>query len=194
MKTTSRRSAVRRGNGAKASHAYLFAGGFSLLELVVVIIVISILFVVAASRLMALQVDAERVAMETIAGSLRSAIGIKVAETIVKQQVRALGMLESGNPMDRLAEVPSNYLGELNRPDPHSLEEGSWYFDKGDRVLVYLVRNRGFFEGGVHDPPRARFAMRLVYTDRNGNGQYDQGVEVIEGVRLAVLEPYQWVK
>jgi prepilin-type N-terminal cleavage/methylation domain-containing protein len=167
--------------------------GFSLLELVIVIVIVSVLLVVAISRLLALQVDAERVAMENVAGALRSAIGIKVAEAIVKQDIRNLIGLEGSNPMDRLAEVPTNYLGELDNPDLGGLADGNWYFDRGARALVYLVRNGGFLDGGSPDPPRVRYAIRLVYTDRNRNGRYDSG-DSVEGLRLAVLEPYRWKK
>lgn len=170
------------------------AGGFSLLELVVVIVIISILLVIAISRLLALQVDAERVAMEMVAGTIRSAVGIKVAESIVRHDIRGLGALEASNPIDRLAERPANYLGELEDPDPKTLEDGNWYFDTRSRTLVYLVRNTGFFQGGLADPPRARFSIRLVYTDRNENGRYDSMVDSVEGLRLAVLEPYRWTK
>lgn len=170
------------------------AGGFSLLELIIVIIIISILLVVAISRLLALQVDAERVAMEMVLGTLRSAIGIKVAEHIARQDIRGLAQLEGSNPMERLAELPANYLGALDHPDPKALRDGSWYFDTRDRVLVYLVRHKGYFSGGLPDPPRARFAVRLLYADRNGNGRYDQGVDAIEGVRLAPIEPYRWTR
>jgi prepilin-type N-terminal cleavage/methylation domain-containing protein len=168
--------------------------GFTLLELMVVAVIVSILFVLAISKLLILQVDAERVGMESIAGILRSAIGIKVAESVARQNLRALASLEGSNPMDRLAEVPANYLGELDDPDVKTLEEGNWYFDKHSRTLVYLVRNGGFFEGGLSDPPRARFAVQLVYTDRNGNGRYDADIDTVEGLRLAKLEPYRWSK
>lgn len=182
---------------ARASSARLRrhrSTGFSLIELVVVIVIISTLLVMAISRLLSLQVDAERVAMETVAGTLRSAIGIKVAEYIVHEDVQKLSTWEGTNPMNRLAEVPTNYLGEVDGVDPKTLEDGNWYFDKSGGTLVYLVRNKAFFQGGLSDPPRARFAIRLVYTDRNGNGRYDAGIDKIEGVRLAVLEPYQWTK
>ncbi len=169
-------------------------GGFSLLELIIVIVIISLLLVVAISRLLALQVDAERVAMETVLGTLRSAIGIKVAEHIVRQDIKGLAVLENSNPMDRLAEPPANYLGALDHPDLKALADGHWYFDTRDRVLVYLVRNKSYFSGGLSDPPRARFAVRLVYTDRNGNGRYDREGDTIEGVRLAPVEPYSWVR
>ena len=168
--------------------------GFSLLELVIVISIISVLLALALSRLIALQVDAERVAMETVIGTLRSAIGIKVAEQIVKQNIAGLSGFEDSNPMDRLAEVPRNYLGELDGVDPATLEDGNWYFDTQSRALVYLVRNKGYFTGGLQNPARTRFAIRVVYTDRNGNGAFDSGVDTIEGLRLAALETYSWTR
>lgn len=95
--------------------------------------------------------------------------------------------------MDRLAELPTNYLGELEGSDPEKLEDGNWYFDRGDKVLVYLVRNKTHFSGGAANPPRARFAATVAYSDKNGNGRFDAGVDVVEGLRLAPLEPYRWV-
>ena len=166
--------------------------GFSLLELVIVIVIISVLMVLAMSRLLALMVDAERVTMESVAGALRSAIGMKVAENIVKSKVAELPAFEGSNPMALLAETPHNYLGELDGADPAKLEDGQWYFDKRDKALVYLVRNKGFFAGGQLDPPRARFAVRLIYSDSNGNGVYDPGKDVIEGLRLSPVEKYSW--
>ncbi len=168
--------------------------GFSLFELLVVIVIVSILMVIAISRLLVLQVDAERVVMESTVGAMRSGLGIKVAESIVRQNVVGLPAYEGSNPMDFLAEVPGNYLGEMEGTDPYGLEKGSWYFDKPARTLVYIVDNTGYFSGGMDDPPRARFKVRLVYADTNGNGIYDSGIDSIEGLRLAVLEPYKWVK
>ena len=102
--------------------------GFSLIELLVVVLIVSILMVVAISRLLALQVDAERVVMESTVGAVRSAMGIKVAEFIVKQKVSALPAYESKNPMSLLAEVPKNYLGEMEATDPPC---------PGERQLVF---------------------------------------------------------
>jgi general secretion pathway protein G len=186
--TVSRESQGPRGRGRR-NHGN---GGFSLLELVIVIVIISVLMVLAMSRLLAVMVDAERTTMETVAGTLRSAIGMKVAESIVKSKVSELATFEGSNPMALLAETPRNYLGELDGADPAGLEDGNWYFDKRDKALVYLVRHEGFFSGGQADPPRARFAVRLVYSDRNGNGVFDPGEDEIQGLRLGPLEPYSW--
>jgi prepilin-type N-terminal cleavage/methylation domain-containing protein len=162
--------------------------GFSLLELVIVIVIISILFTVAISKLIELQVAAERVAMETVVGTLRSAIGIKVAEQYARQDMAGLRALRGSNPMDRLAQLPGNYLGALDGPDPVQLADGNWYFDTRGRTLVYLVRNQANFTGGAADPPRARFAVELVYSER----QLGSATGFVEGVRLEPLEKYRW--
>lgn len=168
--------------------------GFSLFELLIVIVIVSILMVIAIQRLLSLQVDAERVVMESVAGTLRSAMGIKVAESIVRQNVAALASLEGSNPMNLLAEQPRNYVGELTGVDPGAMEAGSWYFDTNERTLVYLVDNKAYFSGGADSPPRARFKVRLVYSDKNNSGAYDAGIDMIEGLKLAPVESYQWTK
>lgn len=183
---------IGHGGGSLMTGTRRRDGGFSLLELVVVIVIISVLLVVAMSRLLALQVDAERVSMEMMAGTLRSAIGMKVAESIVKSKVAELSSFEDGNPMTLLAETPRNYLGELERMEPAKLEDGSWYFDKHDKVLVYLVRNKGFFTGGLPSPARARFKMKVVYSDRNRDGKFDPREDAIEGLSLRPVESYSW--
>lgn len=170
------------------------ANGFSLFELVVVIVLIASLTVIAIARLMALQAEAERVAMETVLGTLRSALGMKVAKSIVRHQLSGLPAFEASNPMDQLAELPTNYLGEIERPDPNRLEGGNWYFDRSERTLVYLVRNKARFSGGAVNPPRARFAIRLLYGDKNRNGRFDASVDSVEGLRLGPVEQYQWLR
>lgn len=171
-----------------------FVRGFTLLELTVVVIIVSFLAVIAIGRLMAIQVDAERVSMETVVGTLRSALGMAVAESIVHHELPHLQALERSNPMERLAQTPKNYLGVLDNPDPASLEDEHWYFDRSTGELVYLVRNRAYFSGGAANPPRAEFVIQLVYRDRNGNGRYDNGIDSIEGLRLAPVKPYRWIR
>lgn len=158
------------------------------------IVLIAFLMVIAMARLLALQAEAERVAMETIAGTLRSALGMKVAESLVRYELNGLAALEASNPMDRLAELPTNYLGEFDRPDPSQLQDGNWYFDRSERTLVYLVRNKAHFSGGAVNPPRARFVVRLLYRDATRNGRYDVGVDSVEGLRLVPVEPYKWLR
>jgi len=166
--------------------------GFSLLELAVVLVIVSVLLGVIGTRFFDIQAYAEQAATEQVAGALQSALGMKVAEHFLKGGTKGLESLEGSNPMDLLAQVPKNYLGALRRPDPSGIDGGHWYFDTGTRVLVYQVRNRERLEGGARNPVRIRLAVRLQYEDRNGNGILDRGTEKIVGVELVPLEPYRW--
>ena len=88
-----------------------FSGsGFTFLELVVVIAIISTLAVVALDRYYKLLVDVERTSMEHDLGVLRSAIAMQVAAHYVAGNIDGLSTLVGSNPMNLLAEKPSNYL------------------------------------------------------------------------------------
>lgn len=168
------------------------AQGFSLLELVVVIGIIAVLLGFAIRKFEAMQVDAERVALEQVVAALRSANGIKVASYIARNDTAGIRALEGSNPMDRLAEKPNTYVGALPAADPAKIEGGRWYFDTASKTLVYRVRFGDYFQSPLGQPARARFAVKLVYTDKNRNGRFDAGVEEMEGVQVAALEPYTW--
>lgn len=166
--------------------------GFSLLELVVVIVLISVLLSVAIERLLVIRAKAERAAMEQVIGSLRSGLQIRVAELVAKNRIEEVVALTGSNPMLRLAEAPERYLGELFGPDPGVLQPGSWYFDSRDHALVYLIESADFFESALPPPPRARFTVEPIFEDVNGNGHFDVGVDAVRGVRLAQREAYLW--
>lgn len=179
---------------AKAlQNARNLSGGFSLLELVVVIAIIVLLLVIAVNKLLPLRIDAERTAMENVLGALKSGLSIEVAAHVAKGQIPALAALADSNPMRRLSEIPKNYAGELDAPDPATVEGGQWYFDRHDHTLVYRVSNVEYFKTTLAGSARARFAVRLDYDDVNGNGRFDNGVDAIRGVRLEALEAYSWI-
>ncbi len=167
--------------------------GFSTLELVIVVIIISLLIVFAVDRLLALRVEAERVAIEQLTGTIRSAMGIQVAATVAKEGgLQNIARLNNSNPMALLAETPGRYLGELDTPDPANIEAGNWYFDKQQGMLVYRVINSGYLQTELVGPARVRFQLQLVYTDNNQNQRYDVGRDNIHGLRLQAVEPYKW--
>lgn len=169
------------------------AEGFSLLELIAVIAIVAVL----AGTLLALvpgwQAQAEKTAMESVVGTLRSALGMKVAQYLSTRNYRAIRALAGSNPMERLAEKPRNYRGVLSGKAAESMEAGSWYFDPRQGVLVYRVQHERFFHGGLRDPARARFAVRLVYAaGADRKGRTGKARKAVVGVRLAPVEPYRW--
>lgn len=168
-------------------------GGFSFLELIIVIVIISILFTVAVDKLLVLKVEAERTAMAQILGSLRSAMAIQVASHISSDRVSELANNVNANPMDWLSEKPNNYIGTLDEPDPADVQASQWYFDSYNKWLVYRVNHGDYFSSTLKGPKRARFRINLDYTDSDGDGEYNANIDEIHGLMLESMEPYQWL-
>ena len=114
--------------------------GFSLFELVIVIVIISVLLVVAVDRLLRLRFEAERATVQSVVGALRSGLYVEFAAAAAHNQLARMDVAGGSNPMLRLAEQPDGYAGEFFGADPALFEPGTWYFDTRDRALVYLVR------------------------------------------------------
>ena len=167
--------------------------GFSILELVFVITIISLLFSIAVDKLLTLRIEAERVAMNQILGSLRSAMSIQIASHISKGTVNKLAESAHGNPMDWLSEKPDNYLGVLDEPDPADISPGKWYFDSYNNFLVYRVSSSDHFSSPLKGPKRARFQVTLDYSDINENGVFNADIDKIHGLSLKSIEQYQWL-
>jgi len=165
--------------------------GFTLFELVVVILVISILGVVALNYYYKLLVDVERTSMEHDLGVLRSAVSMQVASHFVAGDMRGLEKLTDSNPMDFLAEKPNNYLGVISHYKLEEIEKGSWFYDSGSETLIYLVRNQLYFETKLESPARARFKIFPVYADRKRDGKI---IKYISGLSVKALEPYRWLR
>ncbi len=165
--------------------------GFSLFELVVTLTIIGVLIAIAIDKLPAWQAEAERAAMESVTGSLRSALGIKVASYIARNDMAGIRALAGSNPMDQLAEIPANYAGEYSGTEAAAVEGGKWYFDAAARQLVYRVRDPALL-GAPAVSGEIRFAVRLVFEDRSRNGRSDTSRDSLGGVRLEAVQSYTW--
>lgn len=171
------------------SHIASKQRGFTFLELIVVIAVISVLAVFALNHYYKLLVDVERTSMAHDLGVMRSAISMQVAGHYVAGNMAGLEKLVGSNPMDLLAEKPNNYIGAIRQNRLEDLERGSWFYDRKDGTLIYLVRNQLYFEAELDPPVRARFKIFPVYSDRTGsNNKY------ISGLTLKALEPFRWLR
>ena len=166
--------------------------GFSLLELLIVIVIISVLLVVAVDRLLALRFEAERATVQTVLGALRSALYIEFAAAAAKGEIKRMDTAGGSNPMLHLAEKPEGYVGEFYGPEPKVFEPGTWYFDLRDRTLVYVVRFPQQFVTPLAGPPRLRVVVEPDYDDTERNGRFDPGRDPVRGLKLVPLEPFFW--
>ena len=174
-----------------SGHATTSRLGFTFLELIVVITIISALAMVALDRYYKLLVDVERTSMEHDLGVLRSAIAMQVAGHYVAGNLSELTKLVGSNPMDLLAEKPSNYLGAISADRLAEIERGSWFYDTSSGTLVYLARNGLYFESPLREPARAGFKIFPVYSER---GEEGAGQKYLSGLTLRALEPYRWLR
>ena len=167
---------------------------YSLLEFAIVISLISVLITFAIDRLLPLTIAAERVAMQQTVGAIKSALSIELAGRAVTGGLADIAKLEYSNPMAYLAEIPTNYLGERAALEFSRIEPGNWYFDRQQRALVYRVRNQRFFASSRTGSGEARFQVRLLYDDVNGNGRWDAASDRIRGLRLVAMESFRWLQ
>jgi prepilin-type N-terminal cleavage/methylation domain-containing protein len=155
--------------------------GFSLLELVVVIVIVSVLAVFAIDRLLALRFEAERVGVQSVLSALRSGLYIEFAGQAVRGQLGRAAAAEGSNPMLTLSEKPESYAGEFHGADPALFAPGTWYYDSRDGVLVYLVRFPEQFASPLGPPARMRYKVVPDYDNNQ-----------VRGLKLVPLEAFSW--
>lgn len=157
--------------------------GLTLLEFTLVVLFIGLLMWLAMTKILRLEGDVERVNVQRTVAALNSALATDFAERVVTGRLDTAPELASGNPMDRLAQVPHNYLGPLADPIPAEIRVGHWYYDAADGLLVYRVSHGDRFESPLEGPPRARFRVEVVASERDGTPQ---------GVRMVAVDAFEW--
>lgn len=165
---------------------------FSLLELLIVIIIISVLLVVAIDRLLRLRFEAERVTVQSVIAAMKSGLYIEFAAAAAGGKSARIDAAHGSNPVLRLAEKPDGYAGEFFGADPALFEPGTWYFDSRDRAVVYVVRFPEQFVTPLGGPPRLRLAVEPDYDDVDRNGRFDPGRDPVRGLKLVPLEHFYW--
>lgn len=157
------------------------------------IIIISLLVYVALDRLLRLQVEAEKAAVEQVLGSLNSALALQIAEHIAQDRIPQLKKFIATNPMDLLASTPPAYLDITATTDIQQLPAASWYFDSQEKVLVYKVQNRRYLFAENGDSTYLKFKLLPVFDDNNRNRRFDKP-DTLKGLFIHSLTKYRWLK
>jgi general secretion pathway protein G len=119
--------------------------GFTRLEFGIAAAVFGLLVAAFVERVFFYNEQAERVAVQQLTGTLRTALQVRAARELASGNEAALAALAQENPMGWLSEKPVNYLGEFYSPDLAELPHGNWLFDRTDYSLVYLPESHKSF-------------------------------------------------
>ena len=165
--------------------------GFTLIELIIVIIIIVTLMGLFMNRVMFYQEQAEKVAMEEVAGAIQSALILQYGQILTRGKPSDVAALTQDNPMNWLQKKPRNYAGEFYEPTPLSVESGNWVFDLKTRDLVYLVRNAGHFKPGRDGKSWIRFHVATHYEPSRLPSLQNAAPE-LTGTLFEPTEPYSW--
>jgi prepilin-type N-terminal cleavage/methylation domain-containing protein len=166
--------------------------GFTLIELVVVVIIVGIMIGLALDRLLPLIGRAQRAAYLEVRADLQTALILEAADRITRGESATLPELAAGNPMRWLLRAPTNYLGSFRWPEPDSLPRAVWYFDEHAGALVYRVGRYTRFEPKNGPGDRIELKVAFVYADRDANGSYDAAVDRFDGLSLEPVHAYEW--
>lgn len=166
--------------------------GFSLVEVLIVVIAIGILAGALLDRVLPLIGRAQRTAFTQVRVDLQTALRLTAAERITRGESATLPALADVNPMTLLLSPPANYVGSLAQPDAADVPAASWYFDERTRHLVYRVGRYTRFDALGGPPGRIELRTEFVYADRDGNGTFDARSDEFEGLRLTPLHEFAW--
>lgn len=166
--------------------------GFTLIELIIVIIIVAILAGLFLSRVPYYQAQAEKTAMEQVAAAMQSAFVLRYGALMTRGAAneKELSILANDNPMNWLQQKPRNYAGEFYDHSPGAVASGNWIFDLKSRDLIYIIDHADYFTPGKDGKKWIRFHASLGYAPILG--QPESGKEVVTTL-FEPNEPYHWL-
>lgn len=165
--------------------------GFTLLELMVVIAIISVLAGVLFNRVWFYQEQAEKAAMEQVAGALQSALIMKYGRLLIDGKPADVKSLVTENPINWLMKQPPNYVGEYFAPTPGAISPGNWAFDLKNRELVYAPAHVEYLVANSNGYKWVRYRTHLQY-EALAASKDGKALE-LTSVLFEPVEPYQWM-
>lgn len=196
MKNTVPSAECRVQSDARATqHSALgtqYCRGFTLIELIIVICIIVVLAGLFLQRVPLYQEQAEKAAMQQVAGALQSALVMRYGSLMTRgaSNEKELGKLATDNPIDWLQQKPRNYSGEFFDPTPHAIAPGHWMFDLKSHDLIYVVDHADYFKPGSDGKKWIRFHVQLVYEP--ALGRPESGKELVSTL-FEPTRPYHWL-
>lgn len=165
--------------------------GFSLFELIVYILLVSIVFSASMRRFNEFPGEAERANFLAITMQLKAAVNLQMMKAIAGGNFTSLGPIENSNPMDLMLETPSNYAGAFNLVDEQTMPRRTWYFDSFNGQLVYLANDNSnlFSSLGDGSSTLSEVRFRIVQKYAGDGLSADEGIGIDAGTVTGLNDP-----
>jgi type II secretory pathway pseudopilin PulG len=160
-------------------------GGFTLLELMLLICIIGVLTVTVTERFLYYRERAEKTMMDATLAAIKMGLQIRLAELIIANRQGNASELERENPMRWLDQKPANYAGAYST----SAKGGGWYFAADVRQLVYVPNSSSYLQTARPAARELRFKVGLRYDQIEGGGGKSRAPS---GVAILPVDSYHW--
>lgn len=133
--------------------------GFTLWELILVVVLVVLLFMATIENLLPLRGAAERAQVQHTVGALRSALGMQAAERVLRERSTGLVSLTAENPLEWLAVTPPQAPADADS-SLEAMPAGTWNWLPQSNMLAYRLKYPEYVEG-AHANEWLRFQVRL---------------------------------